>query len=558
MRTYGKLQGDAPGPDGGRDVEQGETDPVSPGLRAILAFAERVRGSGTREAGTGGPEGRGPWLEMGEAAATGQAREAQGAPDGVSRRALGPTGNCSHGFTVRPGIGERSPRPGTTLGARHGAGTADDHSDCSGCSDCGRSTGPDSAESTDSDDSSEGIDRAELARRRAVRRRRDRRRWREACRAVVVVARVAGSCQARAKARDRAERAIAEHCRALARCFLDLRAVSSLTLLGILLLAAAVMGGGWWGTTTLSAEIVEGAAAGARTASVTATCPAEFCERIQWAMDATIGDEMRHHPSLIPADGVDIADGLACVCEPERRLSPYGALKPLILSSWAGAGARTRAAWMTRRFETSQVESCWATPRDYPGRLQTRDAVTASNFLARARYLYEDPRRVHRLAGTPPLDTREAEGIPRLCAVIWSRNTLSHWATRTTRIACNRRYTPGSNPNVCALFVEDGTGLCTNLLWKEDTEVAVGGVCARATEAAVDTKTIRDAFDHWRRETEWEGTVASNCSHTERDADCFWISIGGRWDWSRDVTAGLSPAPGQAAGAGHDTAGPSD
>ena len=530
IEAYERLRRDASAADDGEAVAQGEAASVSPGLRAVLAFAERIRGSSARGAG------RGPWLEMGEAAAPGRDAPAR---DGC-------------------GLGGRSPRPGTTVGAARGAGTANDHDDCSDCSDCCRSTEPDSVGSTDSDDSEGGIDRAELAGRRSARRKRDRRRWREACRAVVVVAKVAGSCQTREESRARAERATAEHCRAVARCVLNLRAVSSLTLLGLLLLAAAVMARGWWGTPTLPAEIGGTTAGRNRTASVTATCPTELCERIQWAMDAAIGDEVRHHPSLIPADGVDIEDGLACVCEPGRRLSPYGALKPLILSSWAGAGARTRSAWMTKRFEASQAESCWATPRGYPGRLRTRDAVTASNFLAHARYLYEDPRRVRRLAGTPPLDTREAEGIPRLCAVIWSRDTLSRWVTRTTRIACNRRYTPGSNPNVCALFVEDGTGLCTNLLWKEDTEVPVGGVCTRATETAVDTETIRGAFDHWEHETEWEGTVASNCSHTERDADCFWISIGGRWDWSRDVTAALSPAPGQAPGAGHNTAGPSE
>ena len=71
-----------------------------------------------------------------------------------------------------------------------------------------------------------------------------------------------------------------------------------------------------------------------------------------------------------------------------------------------------------------------------------------------------------------------------------------------------------------------------------------GGGCTHTTEAAVDGMTIQDAFDDWSLQTEWEGTVASNCSLTDGNADCFWISTGGRWNWSKDTTAGLSPVPG--------------
>ena len=343
--------------------------------------------------------------------------------------------------------------------------------------------------------------------------------------------------------------------------FEDLQHSAFLVMCGLIMTASVILACGWWGTTTITAGIAAAATPGNATQGDLPACPMAYCKRILLALDeAATGEGL--NADLIPADAIEIEDGLACVCGP-ARFATYGAPKPLILSSWGSTGTRSRSAW-TRSTPSASVESCWATPRrrDVAPVKQSRatdgqrrpdrhrrqaelfdggdDRPTwHTHHPGRAPVVWYDDAVVGREAAATR--TSGQEDVPRLCAAGWPTA-----APRTSWITCNRVYEPHSNPNVCVFFLNDDTRLCSNLVWKQGP-LEAGGGCTLKTETAMSGKDIERAMDAWARTTgQWNGTVTSDCC--EQDApgiDCFWVSAqGGRWDWRLHPTTGMTTRDG--------------
>ena len=340
--------------------------------------------------------------------------------------------------------------------------------------------------------------------------------------------------------------------------FEDLQHSAFLMMMGLIVTASTILVCGWWSTTTITAGIAAAAGPGNRTHGDVPACPREYCKRFLLTLDEVATGEGRN-ADLIPADAVEVEDGLACVCGPAMRFATYGAPKPLILSSWGGPGTRSRSAW-TRSTPSASVESCWATPRrqdvERSGRPQAKAGRRRLDRHGRHAELFpgggDRPTwHTHHPGRTPVVwydgtatgngtldpEATGREDIPRLCVAGWPAE-----APETSWITCNRIYEPHSNPNVCIFFLNDDAKLCSNLVWKQGP-FKVGGGCTLKTETAVGGEDIEHAMDAWARTTgQWDGIVTSDCR--ERDApgtDCFWVSAqGGRWSWRLHPTAGMT------------------